>query len=151
VEISAYKRCRVNQGLIVFFGLIILLGSVLTYLFILRGVFGKFNTASLFPDSKLIRGVVMGGDAKIGILYSKYTENMLPQGSSWLNDNVTTWEKFLGTSKMKYDIISDETVERGKHFGYDIIVLPGSKSLSDLELTQLKKYVDNGGSIFATR
>jgi peptidoglycan/xylan/chitin deacetylase (PgdA/CDA1 family) len=150
VEISGYKKGKVNQGLIVFVGLIILIGSVFTYLFILRGVFGKFNTASLLPDLKLVRGVVMGGEVKIGILYSKYTENMLPQGSSWLNDNVTTWKKFLGTSKQKYDVISDETIERGKHFGYDILVLPGSRSLSDLEVTQLKKYVDNGGSIFAT-
>jgi len=150
VEINAYKRGRVNQSLIVFVGLVILLGSVFTYLFILRGVFGKFNTASLLPDSKLIRSVFLGGDAKIGILYSKYTENMLPQGSSWVNDNVTTWEKFLGTSKEKYNIISDETIERGKHFGYDILVLPGSRSLSDLEVTQLKKFIDNGGSIFAT-
>ena len=150
MEISTNKRGKVNQSLILFVGLIILLGSVLIYVFILRGVFGKFNTASLFPNSKLIRNIVMGGDAKIGILYSKYTENMLPQGSSWLNDNVTTWEKFLGTSKQKYDILSDETIESGKHFGYDILVLPGSRSLSDAEVTQLKKYVDNGGSIFAT-
>ena len=127
MEISTNKRGRVNQSLIVVVGILILLGSVFTYLFILRGVFGKFNTASLLPDSKLIRSVFLGGDAKIGILYSKYTENMLPQGSSWVNDNVTTWEKFLGTSKEKYNIISDETIERGKHFGYDILVLPGSR------------------------
>jgi peptidoglycan/xylan/chitin deacetylase (PgdA/CDA1 family) len=150
VEVSIYKRGRINQGLILLVGLMILCGSVLTYLFILHGTFGKFSTATLLPDSKVIRSLFNGGDTKIGILYSKYTENMLPQGSSWLNDNITTWQKFLETSKIKYDVISDETIERGKHFEYDILVLPGSRSLSDLEVSQLKKYIDNGGSIFAT-
>ena len=150
MEISPYKQGRINQGIIVLIGLIILSGSVFTYLFILHGVFGKFNTESLLPNSKAFRSVLMGGETKIGLLYSKYTENMLPQGSSWLNDNVTTWEKFLETSKQKYDVISDEDIEHGKHFGYDLLVLPGSRSLSDLEVIQLKKYVDNGGSIFAT-
>ena len=75
---------------------------------------------------------------------------MLPNGSSWQNDNINTWEKFLGTSKLKFDIISDESIEKGKLFNYKILVLPGSRSLSDLEISQIKKYVDKGGSVFAT-
>jgi peptidoglycan/xylan/chitin deacetylase (PgdA/CDA1 family) len=150
VEIKTYKRGRVNHALIVFVGLIILAGSVITYLFVLHGIYGKFKFTSLIPDSKVIRTVLNGGEPKVAILSSRYTENMLPQGSSWLNDNINTWKKFLGSSKSKFDVISDESIEKGKIFDYKILVLPGSRSLSDLEISQIKKYIDNGGSVFAT-
>ena len=150
MEIKTYKRGRVNHALIIFVGLLILSGSVITYLFVLHGVYGKFNLASLVPDSKVIRTVLNGGKAKIAVLNSRYTENMLPQGSSWLKDNIGTWGKFLGASKSKFDVISDESIEKGKLFDYKILVLPGSRSLSDLEISQIKKYIDNGGSVFAT-
>jgi peptidoglycan/xylan/chitin deacetylase (PgdA/CDA1 family) len=150
VEIKTYKRGRISQTLILFVGLIILSGSMITYFFILRGVFGKFNPGALLPDSKIIQNVVNGAEPKIAILNSRYTENMLPEWSSSLKDNLSTWEKFLESSKLKFDVISDESIEQGKHFDYNILVLPGSRSLSDLEITQIKKYIDNGGSIFAT-
>ena len=150
MEIKTYKRGRVNHALIVFVGLIILAGSVITYLFVLHGIYGKFKFTSLIPNSKVIRTVLNGGEPKVAILSSRYTENMLPQGSSWLNDNINTWKKFLGSSKSKFDVISDESIEKGKIFDYKILVLPGSRSLSDLEISQIKKYIDNGGSVFAT-
>ncbi len=150
MEIITYKRGRVNQALLIFVGLLILAGSVITYLFILYGVLGKFNPVSLLPDSKVIRTIFNGSGSQIAILNSRYTENMLPNGSSWQNDNLSTWEKFFGTSKLKFDIISDESIEKGKLFDYKILVLPGSRSLSDLEISQIKKYINNGGSVFAT-
>jgi peptidoglycan/xylan/chitin deacetylase (PgdA/CDA1 family) len=150
VEIKTYKRGRVNHALIIFVGLLILSGSVITYLFVLHGIYGKFSFASLLPDSKVIRTVLNGGEPKIAILNSRYTENMLPHGSSWQNDNIGTWGKFIGASKSKYEVISDESIEKGKLFDYKILVLPGSRSLSDLEISQIKKYIDNGGSVFAT-
>ena len=150
MEIKTYKRGRVNHALIIFVGLLILSGSVITYLFVLHGIYGKFSFASLLPDSKVIRTVLNGGEPKIAILNSRYTENMLPHGSSWQNDNIGTWGKFIGASKSKYEVISDESIEKGKLFDYKILVLPGSRSLSDLEISQIKKYIDNGGSVFAT-
>lgn len=150
MEIKTYKGFRINHAFVFFIGLIFLLSSLITYLFILHGVFGKFNSASLLPDSKVLHTVFNGEESKIAILYSRYTENMLPQGNSWLKDNLTTWEKFLGTSKSKFDVISDASIEEGKLSGYKILVLPGSRSLSDLEISQIKKYIDNGGSVFAT-
>jgi peptidoglycan/xylan/chitin deacetylase (PgdA/CDA1 family) len=145
-----YKRGGINQALIFFVGLIILSGSLITYFFILHGIYGKFNFVSFLPDSKVIQSAVYGGEPKIAVLYSRYTENMLAQGNSSLKENLSTWERFLGSSKLKYDIISDESIEQGKHFNYNILVLPGSRSLSDLEIIQIKKFIDNGGSIFAT-
>lgn len=144
------KRGGINQGLIILSGLIFLIGAVLIYLFILRGVFGRFNEAELLPSTGVIKDVMYGPKPTVAILYSKYTENMLPQGSTWLNDNISTWKKFLSTAHYRYDVIGDSTIELGQLFKYKMVILPGSKSLSDKEISELKKFLINGGSIFAT-
>ncbi|MDR3626747.1 MAG: polysaccharide deacetylase family protein, partial [Ignavibacteriaceae bacterium] len=77
-------------------------------------------------------------------------ENMLPEGSTWLNDNIASWKKFLSNSGYRYDIIADSTIELGQGKNYKMIILPGSKALSDKEIIELKKYVSTGGSLFAT-
>ena len=151
MEITSNKRKGgINQGLIILSGLIFVIGALLTYYFILRGVFGNFNTDNLIPSPKIVKSAFAKGKPHIAILYSQYTENMLPEGSTWLNDNITTWKKFLDNSNNLYDIISDETIELGQHYKYGLIVLPGSKSLSGREVVNLKKYIDRGGSVFAT-
>ncbi len=144
------KRGGINQSLIVISGLIFLIGSVLTYFFILRGVYGPFNTSKLIPDSKVLKSVISGTKPTVCILYSQYTQNMLPEGSTWLEDNITTWKKFLANEGLKYDVITDKAIEIGQLDNYDLLVLPGSKSLSDKELIEIKKFLNNGGSIFAT-
>ncbi len=151
MEIKSKKRkSGINQALIIFSGLVFLIGAILTYYFILRGVFGQFDTNNLIPSPKIVKSALAKEKPHIAILYSQYTENMLPEGSTWLNDNITTWKKFLDNSNKLYDIISDETIELGQHYKYGLIILPGSKSLSDREVVNLKKFVDRGGSIFAT-
>ena len=140
----------INQSLIVISGLIFLIGAVLTYFFILRGVYGSFNAKELVPDSHVIKSIFVPEKPTIAILYSQYTENMLPEGSTSLNDNINTWEKFLDNARVKYDIITDKDIELGQFYKYDLLVLPGSRSLSDKETSEIKKYVDKGGSIFAT-
>ncbi len=150
MALKAKKRGSISQPLIVLSGLVILIGAILIYLFILRGVFGRFNAAELLPNTNAIKNVVYGEKPTIGILYSKYTENMLPVGSTWLNDNIATWKKFLSAADDNFEIISDSTIELGLHFKYKLLILPGSRSLSDREIVELKKYINRGGSVFAT-
>jgi peptidoglycan/xylan/chitin deacetylase (PgdA/CDA1 family) len=150
VAIKANRKKRINQPLIIFSGLVFLAASILVYFFILRGVFGKFSTDELIPNTKAVNEIFYGPKPAVAILYSKYTENMLPEGSTWLNDNINTWEKFLSSSKFGFKVISDSTIEIGQLSKYKILILPGSKSLSDLEIMQIKKFINSGGSIFAT-
>ena len=98
---------RINQVLIFFSGLIIIISAVLVYYSILRGIYGRFDTSEILPDSNIIEDFLFGKEPEVAILYSKYTENMLPIGSTWLNDNISTWKKFLGDQKLKFEIISD--------------------------------------------
>jgi peptidoglycan/xylan/chitin deacetylase (PgdA/CDA1 family) len=131
-------------------GLIVVVAAIMVFLFILRGVFGKFSVNELVPDSKVLKNVLLGREPNVAILYSDYTQNMLPQNSTWLQENITTWERFLGYGDNKFEIITDEEIEKGKHFEYELLILPGAISLSDREIIQIKKYLDKGGSLFAT-
>ena len=141
---------RVNQFFIIFSGLIILISAILIYYFILRGVYGRFDTSELIPQSNVLEDFLFGKKPEVGILYSKYTENTLPAGSTWLNDNISTWKKFLDNLNLKFEIISDQSIENGDHLKYRLLVLPGTKAMSEKEAMQIKKYLENGGSVFAT-
>jgi hypothetical protein len=141
---------RVNYPIILLGGLVLLISSFLVFLLIVKNIYGNYDLRQILPTKDNLVYFSDEKGNKAAILYSRYTENMLPSGSTWLRDNVDTWKKFVKNSKMNYDIISDQDIELGKHFGYKLIILPGSKSLSDKQIMQLKRYVENGGSIFAT-
>ena len=88
--------------------------AVMVFLFVLRGVFGKFSVNELVPNGRVLKNVLLGREPNVAILYSEYTQNMLPENSTWLQENITTWERFLGYGDNKFEIIADEAIERGK-------------------------------------
>ena len=150
MAVKNFFGIRINQFFIILSGFVIIISAVLVYYFILRGIYGRFDTSEILPDSNIIEDFLFGKEPEVAILYSKYTENTLPVGSTWLNDNISIWKKFLDDQKLKYEIISDQSIEDGKHYKYKLMVLPGTKSISDREALQIKKYLENGGSIYAT-
>ena len=150
MAVNKFFGIRINQFFIFVSGFVILISAFLIYYFILRGIYGRFDTSDILPNSNIIEDFFFGKEPEVAILYSKYTENTLPVGSTWLNDNISTWKKFLDNLNLKYEIISDQIIEDGKHYKYKLLVLPGTKSLSDEEALQIKKYLENGGSVFAT-
>ena len=140
----------VSQAGIIISGILILLGAILVYLYVLQGVFGRFDAKELIPDTVALKNIFTPQKTTAAILYSKYTENILPDGSTWLNDNINTWKTFLGNNNISCDVISDASIETGKLREYKLLVLPGSKSLSDKEIIAIKKFLQSGGSLFAT-
>lgn len=144
------KGVAVNQLLIVISGTLILLGSILIYLYILQGVYGRFSITQSIPTATSIKNFFGHKKTNVAILYSKYTENMLPKGSTWLADNVATWKRFLNNNDINYSVIADSTIEKGFIKDFDLIILPGSKSLSEKQFMEIKKFIDRGGSIFST-
>ncbi|MBE0573027.1 MAG: polysaccharide deacetylase family protein [Ignavibacteriaceae bacterium] len=131
-------------------GLIVLIFSALVYLLIIRTVYGRFSASQLVPSVKAVNDLVFGTFPSTAILNSDYTKNILAEESSWFEDNLKTWQKSLRNLDIKYQHINDEDVELGGINDYHLIVLSGCKSLSEREVIQLKKYLENGGSIFAT-
>lgn len=150
MAVNKFFGLRINQFFIFLSGIVIITSAILVYYFILRGIYGRFELSEILPDSKIVEDFLFGKEPEIAILYSDYTKKTLPIGSTWLDDNLSTWKKFLDNSNLKYEVISDQIIEDGKHFKYKLIVLPGTKSISENEALQIKKYLENGGSIFAT-
>ncbi|PKL89188.1 MAG: hypothetical protein CVV23_06340 [Ignavibacteriae bacterium HGW-Ignavibacteriae-2] len=145
---KSHSGLRVNYLIIFLSGLVILIGGILVFLLIIKNVYGNYEIEEILPTRENLRQLAF--EEKAAILYSRYTENRLPEGETWVQDNINTWESYLGIFKMKYDVISDIDLEKGKHFNYKILILPGTFSLSDREIIQIKKFLDDGGSVFAT-
>jgi peptidoglycan/xylan/chitin deacetylase (PgdA/CDA1 family) len=150
VALKDKNNGKVSQAGIIISGIIIVLGAILIYLYVLQGVFGRFDAKELIPDASAIKNIFTGKGPTAAILYSGYTKNILPEGSTWLDDNISTWKKFLGDNSISYDVITDASVETGKLKDYKMLILPGSKSLSDKEIVAIKKFLQSGGSVFAT-
>jgi peptidoglycan/xylan/chitin deacetylase (PgdA/CDA1 family) len=141
---------RSNFLLVLLGGLVMLIASVLVFLLIIRGIYGAFEIEDILPAKTDFFGLFGEPKAEVAILHSKYTQNMLPKGNTWILDNIATWQKYLSNINISAVTIYDEDIELGKHFDYKLIILPGSKSLSEKEIIQIKKYLEKGGSVFAT-
>ncbi len=150
MEVTKKLGIPINALLLTISGLLILTGSLYTYLFVLKGVYGSFSfldDSSKFPFGSVF---MRPADYKIAILYSDNTEKLLPDGSTWLSDNMASWKKVLGQYKFNYTVLHDSDVEKGRHSNYNLLILPGCKSMSDEEVNSIKRFIDKGGSIFST-
>ena len=150
MAIKDNRGLRVNYLIIFLSGFVLLLMGILVFLMVIKNVYGKYEIKEIIPSDKNLSVLSWNIENNCAILYSKYTENWMPEGSTWLSDNIDAWENFIIATKMNYTIIDDQAIERGDHFKYKLLILPGSKSLSDREIIQIKKFLENGGSVFAT-
>lgn len=139
---------RVNYLIIFLSGLLILIGGILVFLLIVKNVYGNYELSEILPTRENLEKLAYADRA--ALLYPQYTENRFEAGNTWVQDNIDTWKNYLSIINMKYDMITDLDIELGKHFDYKLLILAGAQSLSDKQLIQLKKYLDRGGSIFAT-
>ncbi|MCF8265629.1 MAG: ThuA domain-containing protein [Melioribacteraceae bacterium] len=140
---------RVNYLIIFLSGMSLFIGAVLIFMLIIQQVFGRYDLRQILPTTSNL-SLMFEDEASVAVLYSKYTEVMLPEGSTWINDNVATWERFVRQNKMVAEVIQDEDIELGNHFKYSLIALPGCLALSDKQVVQLKKFIEQGGSVFAS-
>ncbi len=148
-DYAALTGMRVNLFVISIGGAALFVAGLMFYLLIIKGVFGEVKVSEMVPSKKNIEDAI-NQKTEVAILYSKYTENLLEEGSTWLSDNISTWEKFLKSHKIPYNIIGDHEVELGEERRYKIVVMPGSRVLSDKEVAELKRYIKDGGSLFST-
>jgi len=148
-ENTALSGMRVNIFVILIGGAALFISAVMFYLLIIKGVFGEVKVDEMTPSKKNLEAVIKK-KTEVAILYSKYTENLLEEGSTWLVDNISTWEKFLKSHKIPYKIIYDHDVELGAEKQYKVLIMPGSRVLSDKEVSEIKLYIKHGGSLFST-
>lgn len=150
MAVGKFKGVSVNYLIIFFSGLVLLVAGVLIFLLVLKSLYGNFDLKDILPTPKNLSYFFDDRENNVAILYSGYTEAILPEGNTWVSDNVDSWENFAKGTKLFYEVIDDQTIELGEHFKYDLIILPGAKAISDREIIQLKKYMEQGGSILAT-
>lgn len=129
-------------------GVAILGASIWMFLLILESVYGRYDAADLFPTKQRLQAAL--GSRRIAVVMSRYSEQLLPEGSLWLRDNINAWDHLLASSDLSYDLLDDQAVESGRLADYGLVVLPGGRSVSDREIVEIKKYLDHGGSVFAT-
>jgi hypothetical protein len=150
VEVTQKKSSWLRNSLPIFIGFIIVLFAVFNFYFILRGVYGKVTPGDFTPSFSSLKSLFTAHKRKVAILSSTYTKNMLPNGSTWLEDNLTTWKKFTNNFDYDCEIVEDSLIETNGLSEFDLLILPGSKSLSDKQIIRIKKYLAQGGSVLAT-
>ena len=106
MEVTKKKVSLLRQSFPLFLGFIIVLLAVANFYLILRGVYGKFTSDELIPNINTLHTFFTSQKQKVAILNSIYTKNLLPEGSTWLEDNLKTWEKFTNNFGYEYEIIS---------------------------------------------
>jgi hypothetical protein len=144
------SKSKISAAKLFFSGILLIASAVLIFYYVLHGVYGRFDTSEMLPNFHILESKLLRKNKEAAILFSGYTQNMLPSDGVWIRNNISTWEKFLNDKNASYDVINDQTIEDGKISNYDVLILPGCKSLSDKEIVEIKKYLDSGGSIFAT-
>jgi len=148
-EENKIKGLRVNLLIIIFGGVALLVAGIMFYLLIIQGAFGRIEIDEIAPTEKNIKAA-LEERTQVALLYSGFTENILPEGSTWISDIVSTWENFLNSHKVKYDLITDLDIEVGVLSKYKLLIAPGAKAISDREKVQIRKFLKKGGSLFAT-
>ncbi|MEK6552590.1 MAG: hypothetical protein AABZ54_03980, partial [Bacteroidota bacterium] len=87
------KGLKVNYLIIFLSGLVLLITAFLVFLLIVKNIYGNYELKEIIPTKNNLKFLSDEKKEKAGILYSKYTEIVLPSGSTWLQDNVDTWKK----------------------------------------------------------
>ncbi len=143
-------KLHVNYFFLIFTGFIVVGLSVWVTILIVRSVYGRVEMKDLLPTQESLGRIFTSEGNPVAILYSGYSEQAVEQGGTWQRENVNTWEHYITSIGMKADVIGDSTIELGRLERYKLVILPGSRALSDREITVVKEYLEHGGSIFAT-
>lgn len=150
MEIKKSRTLRINFISLFLIGSGSLFLLFLTIYMLLSNIYGRFELVDIVSAVKQMNFFQSEPSYSAAILYSKYSDNLVKDGSDWYKNNIKTWQKFAQSAGLKLDIINDKILESGDFQNYQLLILPTSKALSNNEIIQIKQYLENGGNIFAT-
>lgn len=99
---------------------------------------------------------------KIAILKSDYTAQVHDvlrfqgAGRVWRDSTVLRWNELVQIRENDAYPLTDENIESGQLLttsgqpAWDVLILPSTRALSDRETDQIRRYLYEGGSVFAT-
>lgn len=115
---------------------------------LLLSVYGPFDATG----APVVRAFDDGG--RIALLDSRTTASVHAARAedglnpAWFEGNLRTWEAFLSTVGARYEVLSDDQMDRLDAF--DLLVLPSTTALSDAQIEAVKVFLQSGRSVFAT-
>ena len=127
--------------------------GVLVYVLLLESALGAFSIREFYPSSS-----DRENRPRIAVLASDYTKNLrqpgiLDEDGTWYDNLLISWENYLSTSdyRSRYDWIDDRLLEQDRRLlRYDVLILPATLALSDLQIERIKLFMEQGGGVFAS-
>lgn len=129
---------------------LLFLAAIWTYRELVWSVFGSLES----EGAPVVRAFDEGG--RVALLTNQYSRDANAahgdEGLSdeWFEATLETWRAFLKSAGADVEELSDADIENGRLHGFDMLVLPSARALSELQIEQIKKYLYSGGGVFAT-
>ncbi|MFT5142708.1 MAG: hypothetical protein ACI80V_000517 [Rhodothermales bacterium] len=144
---------RINTLWFMTLGVTALAAAILVYILLLESALGAFSIKDASP-------LAIGETSKpsVALLESQYTKrvhrelNLRDTTTTWMDNTLLSWRRFLVEKERQISFrdISDRDLESGDLSDYDVLVLPSVRAMSDEQITAVKKFMDEGGSVLAT-
>lgn len=129
-------------------GLAIIAAAVWIFLLILKSVYGRYELAEIMPTKANIEAAF--STPVVGIVESRNADLLTTQADILFHENIKGWQHLLDAMEIRHETVNDSILASGDLSGYDVLVMPGVKALSDTQIVHLKRYLNDGGSLYAT-
>ncbi|NQV71994.1 hypothetical protein HQ496_02640 [bacterium] len=134
-------------------GLTSLAAAILVYILLLESALGAFKIQDASP-------MKIGEDTRprVALLNSNYTKNAhralsyRDTSTAWVDQTLLSWREFLikQSPAIPFEDIRDDQLENGELDDFEVLILPSSRALSDLQIRQIQEFMQRGGSVLAT-
>lgn len=144
---------KINVFWFLTFGVTAVASAILVYLLLLESILGAFRIQDASPAL-----ISQDNRPRIALLNSDYTRDVhriVSAGdttTAWMDQTLLDWRKYLIDFKprVSFTDISDAMLEAGGLQGYDLLILPSARALSDVQIARIQDFMNQGGSVFAT-
>lgn len=139
---------RINFLTLLILGVIIAIVSITAYYFTLQIVRGEMklkNVKVAIPTTTPVR-ITRSINSRIAMLILDNSNKIF--GTDFNDSFIKGWQKFLNNEKIPYDTVRDQDLEANK-IRYDILILPFNPLLSELAISNISKFLNDGGGLIA--
>jgi len=134
-------------------GVTSLAAGILVYILLLESALGAFSIREASPAR-----IGLDTRPRVALLNSDYTRrthrilNLRDTSTVWVDQTLISWREFFlnQTPLIPFEDISDDQLEYGDLSEFDVIVLPSTRAMSDLQIQRVQEFMENGGSVMAT-
>ena len=150
---SRFELAHINTLWFMTLGITAISAGMLIYVLLLESALGAFSIREFYPARSTEpqpRGIaVLDSD------HTRRLRGIIPGGreDGWYDDLMSTWRTYLDSSGVRTENawISDEVLEAGRLAdSYDVLVLPAALALSDEQVRQIERFLEQGGSVYAS-